>query len=130
LKRIAGYKAILDDERLLMGVIREETLDIKSRFGDKRRTEIVGAVEEFDMEDLVAEESAAVTISHEGYLKRQPLAAYRRQRHGGKGVTGAEHKEGDFTEHLFIASTHDWILLFTDRGRVYWLKVYDVPEMG
>jgi len=130
LKRIAGYKAILEDERLLMGVIREETLDIKSRFGDKRRTEIVGEVEEFDMEDLVAEESAAVTISHEGYLKRQPLAAYRKQRHGGKGVTGAEHKEGDFTEHLFIASTHDWILLFTDRGRVYWLKVYDVPEMG
>ena len=130
LKRIAGYQAILEDERLLMGVIREETLDIKNRFGDKRRTEIVGEVEEFDMEDLVAEESVAVTISHEGYLKRQPLSAYRKQRHGGKGVTGAEHKEGDFTEHLFIASTHDCILLFTDLGRVYWLKVYDVPEMG
>ncbi len=129
-KRIAGYKAILEDERVLMGVIREETLDIKSRFGDKRRTEIVGEVEDFDMEDLVADESVAVTISHEGYLKRQPLSAYRKQRHGGKGVTGAEHKEGDFTEHLFIASTHDSILLFTDLGRVYWLKVYDVPEMG
>jgi DNA gyrase subunit A len=129
-KRIAGYRAILDDERVLMGVIREETLDIKGRFGDKRRTEIVGEVEEFDREDLVAEENVAVTISHEGYLKRQPLNAYRKQRHGGKGVTGAEHKEGDFTEHLFIASTHDSILLFTDLGRVYWLKVYDVPEMG
>jgi DNA gyrase subunit A len=129
-KRIAGYRAILDDERVLMGVIREETLDIKGRFGDKRRTEIVGEVEEFDREDLVAEENVAVTISHEGYLKRQPLNAYRKQRHGGKGVTGAEHKEGDFTEHLFIASTHDCILLFTDLGRVYWLKVYDVPEMG
>jgi len=130
LKRIAGYQAILEDERLLMCVIREETLDIRSRFGDKRRTEIVGEVEEFDREDLVAEENVAVTISHEGYLKRQPLSAYRKQRHGGKGVTGAEHKEGDFTEHLFIASTHDCILLFTDLGRVYWLKVYDVPEMG
>ncbi len=129
-KRIAGYRAILDDERVLMAVIREETLDIKTRFGDKRRTEIVGAVEEFDREDLVADESVAVTISHEGYLKRQPLSAYRKQRHGGKGVTGAEHKEGDFTEHLFIASTHDSILLFTDLGRVYWLKVYNVPEMG
>ncbi|MGD0999765.1 MAG: DNA gyrase subunit A [Candidatus Brocadiia bacterium] len=129
-KRIAGYRAILDDERVLMGVIREETLDIKGRFGDKRRTEIVGEVEEFDREDLVAEENVVVTISHEGYLKRQPLNAYRKQRHGGKGVTGAEHKEGDFTEHLFIASTHDSILLFTDLGRVYWLKVYDVPEMG
>jgi DNA gyrase subunit A len=130
LARIAGYQAILDDERLLMAVIREETMDIKNRFGDKRRTEIVGEVEDFDMEDLVAEENVAVTISHEGYLKRQPLSAYRKQRHGGKGVTGAEHKEGDFTEHLFIASTHDCILLFTDLGRVYWLKVYDIPEMG
>ena len=130
LQRIAGYRAILEDERVLMGVIREETLDIKSRFGDERRTEIVGEVEEFDREDLVAEENVAVTISHEGYLKRQPLSAYRKQRHGGKGVTGAEHKEGDFTEHLFIASTHDSILLFTDLGRVYWLKVYDVPELG
>ncbi|MGO8703795.1 MAG: DNA gyrase subunit A [Candidatus Brocadiia bacterium] len=129
-KRIAGYRAILDDERVLMGVIREETLDIKGRFGDKRRTEIVGEVEEFDREDLVAEENVVVTISHEGYLKRQPLNAYRKQRHGGKGITGAEHKEGDFTEHLFIASTHDSILLFTDLGRVYWLKVYNVPEMG
>jgi DNA gyrase subunit A len=129
-RRIAGYRAILEDERVLMGVIREETLEIKSRFGDKRRTEIVGEVEEFDREDLVAEENVAVTISHEGYLKRQPLSAYRKQRHGGKGVTGAEHKEGDFTEHLFIASTHDCILLFTDLGRVYWLKVYDVPELG
>jgi DNA gyrase subunit A len=130
LKRIAGYRAILEDERLLMGVIREETNDILARFGDKRRTEIVDEVDSFDLEDLIAEENVAVTISHEGYMKRQPLSAYRRQRHGGKGVTGAEHKEGDFTEHLFVASSHDYILLFTDRGRIYWLKVYNIPEMG
>jgi DNA gyrase subunit A len=130
LNRIAGYRAILEDERLLMGVIREETIDLEGRFGDKRRTEIIDEVDAFDLEDLIAEENVAVTISHEGYMKRQPLSGYRRQRHGGKGVTGAEHKEGDFTEHLFVASTHDYILLFTDLGRVYWLKVYNIPEMG
>jgi len=130
LERISGYQAILDDEKLLMGVIREETLDIKARFGDERRTEIAAEVAEFDTEDLIAEENVAVTVSHAAYLKRQPLSAYRKQRHGGKGVTGAGHKEGDFTEHLFIASTHDYILFFTDLGRVYWLKVYDIPELG
>ena len=130
LEEITGYEAILGDLRLLMDVIREETLEIKEKFGDQRRTEIAAAVGEFDMEDLIAEANVVVTISHAGYLKRQPITSYRRQRHGGKGVTGADHKEGDFTEHLFVASTHDYILFFTDRGRVYWLKVYDVPELG
>jgi len=129
-QRIAGYEAILSDVKLLLDVIREETLEIREKFGDARRSQIVSEVGEFDMEDLIAEENVVVTISHAGYIKRLPVAAYRRQRHGGKGVTGAEHKEGDFTEHLFVASTHDYILFFTDLGRVYWLKVYDIPEMG
>ena len=129
-ERMAGYQAILDDEKLLMDVIREEILEIKSRFGDKRCSKITAAVTDFDMEDLVAEENVTVTFSHAAYIKRQPISAYRKQRHGGKGVTGAGHKEGDFTEHLFIASTHDYILFFTDLGRVYWLKVYDIPELG
>ena len=130
LEKIAGYEAILSDEKLLMGVIREETEEMKERFGDKRRTDIVAEIDEFDMEDLIVEENVTVTVSHAGYIKRQPLSAYRKQKRGGKGITGADHKEGDFTERLFVASTHDYILFFTDRGRVYWLKVYDVPEMG
>ena len=129
LERIAGYEAILGDERLLLDVIREETLELKKKFGDARRAEIVGEIEDFEMEDLIAEENAVVTISQEGYIKRQPVTSYRRQRHGGKGITGADHKEGDFTAHLFVASTHDYILFFTDSGQCYWLKVYDIPEM-
>ena len=130
LEQIAGYEAILADVRLLLDVIREETFELKEKFGDPRRTEIAPAVGEFDMEDLITEENVVVTISHADYIKRQPVTAYRRQRHGGKGVTGADHKEGDFTEHLFVASTHDYILFFTDQGRVYWLKVYDIPQLG
>ena len=129
-ERIKGYLAILNDERMLMAVLREETLDMRERFGDKRRREIVGEIEHFDREDLIAQEQVNVTVSHAGYVKRQPMSAFRRQRRGGKGITGADHKEGDFTEYLFIASTHDYILFFTDRGRVLWLKVYDVPELG
>ncbi len=130
MKRIEGYRAILADDGLLMSVIREETLDMRGRFADKRRTEIVGEIDDFDVEDLITEESVVVTITHEGYIKRQPISAYRRQGRGGKGVGAAELKEGDFTEHIFIASTHDYLLLFTTLGRVYWLKVYDIPEMG
>jgi len=129
-KRIAGYEAILGDEKLLMDVIREETLEIREKFGDARRSQIVSEVGDFDMEDLIAEQTVVVTVSHAGYIKRLPVTSYRRQRHGGKGITGADHKEGDFTEHLFVASTHAYILFFTDLGRVYWLKVYDIPEMG
>jgi len=130
MERIANYRAILADEGLQMSIIVEETHDIRARFADKRRTEIVGAIEDFDMEDLITEENVVVTISHEGYLKRQPISSYRKQRHGGKGITAADLKEGDFTEHLFVASTHDYMLLFTNLGRVYWLKVFDIPELG
>jgi len=130
LERIAGYQAILDNEDLLMDVIREETFEIKERYGDKRRSELAPSIGVFDREDLIAEENVMVTFSHHGYIKRQPLTAYRQQRHGGKGIIGADHKEGDFTEHLFVASTHDYMLFFTDHGRVYWLKVYDIPVLG
>ena len=130
MERIANYRAILADEGLQMSIIVEETHDIRARFADKRRSEIVGAIEDFDMEDLITEENVVVTISHEGYLKRQPISSYRKQRHGGKGITAADLKEGDFTEHLFVASTHDYMLLFTGLGRVYWLKVFDIPELG
>ncbi len=127
---IKEYQAILANEKLVLDIIKKDIEAVKERFGDKRRTEIVGAVTELNMEDLIAEESVAVIISHEGYIKRLPLSSYRKQHRGGKGVAGADMKEGDFIEHLFVASTHDYILFFTDQGRVYWLKVYDVPQMA
>ena len=127
---IKEYQAILASEKLVLNIIKKDVEEVKDRFGDKRRTEIVGAVTELNMEDLIAEENVVVTISHEGYIKRSPLASYRKQHRGGKGITGAETKEGDFIEHLFVALTHDYILFFTDQGRVYWQKVYDIPQMG
>jgi len=127
---IKEYDAILASEKLVLNIIKKDVKEIKDRFGDKRRTEIIGAVTEMNMEDLIAEESVIVTISHEGYIKRLPISSYRKQHRGGKGVTGGEVKEGDFIEHLFVASTHDYILFFTDQGRVYWQKVYDIPQMG
>ncbi|MBE7445912.1 MAG: DNA gyrase subunit A [Planctomycetia bacterium] len=127
---IKGYQAILANEQLVLDIIKKDVAEVKERFGDKRRTEIVGAVTDLNIEDLIAEESVAVIISHDGYIKRLPLTSYRKQHRGGKGVAGADMKEGDFIEHLFVASTHDYILFFTDQGRVYWLKVYDVPQMA
>jgi len=129
-EKIKEYKAILADEALVLDIIREDMYELKEKYGDARRTEIVGAVGEFDVEDLVAEESVAVMISHEGYIKRIPLTSYRKQGRGGRGVTGADLKERDFIEHLFVASTHDFILFFTDKGKCYWLKVYDIPQMS
>ena len=127
---IKEYQDILAHEKLIMDIIKKDVLEIKERFGDKRHTEIVGAITELNMEDLIAEENVVVIISHEGYIKRLPLTAYRKQHRGGKGVAGADMKEEDFIEHLFVASTHDYILFFTDQGRVYWLKVYDIPQMS
>ncbi len=127
---IKEYQAILASDKLVLNIIKKDIVEIKECFGDKRRTEIVAATTEFNIEDLIAEENVAVIITHEGYIKRLPLTAYRKQHRGGKGVTGADMKEGDFIEHLFVASTHDYILFFTDQGRVYWLKVYDIPQMG
>ena len=129
-EEIEGYEAILNDENLLLDVIREDIYEIKDRFGDARRTEIVEDASDFDIEDLIAEEDVVVTLTHEGYIKRMPLTAYRRQGRGGQGVIGSDSKEGDFIEQLFVASTHDYMLVFLGSGRMHWLKVYDIPSMS
>jgi len=129
-EEIEGYEAILGSEDRLLDVIREDIYEVKERYADARRTEIVAEVGEFNIEDLIAEEDVVVTLSHEGYIKRIPVTSYRRQGRGGKGVIGSDKKEGDFIEHLFVASTHDYMLFFMNNGRMYWLKVYDVPSMS
>lgn len=123
-------KAILASEKLLMGVIVEELKEIRQRFADERRTEIVARAEEITLEDVIAEEDMVVTISHSGYIKRNPTSLFRIQRRGGKGKMGMTTKEEDFVSSLFIASTHSYILFFTDKGKVYALKVYDIPQAG
>ena len=128
--QIEEYESILRDERLVLNVIAEDLHEMKDKYGDARRTEIGREAGEFDIEDLIAEESCVVTISHEGYIKRMPLTSYRRQGRGGKGVIGSTAKEGDFIKDLFTASTHDYILFFTTMGQCYWQKVYDVPQMS
>ncbi len=129
--KIADYKAILADAKLVYDIIREDCFELIDKYGDERRTEIVAAVEDITIEDLIAEEEMAVVISHQGYIKRMALDSYRRQGRGGKGVTGMGNmKDGDFTERLFIGSTHDYILFFTNQGQIHWLKVYDIPQMG
>lgn len=130
MEQIEGYDAILADERVLLDIIREDLHEIKGKYGDSRRTQITGSVEQFDIEDLIAEEEVIVTVSHGGYIKRMPVDTYRKQGRGGTGVIGSDTKEGDFIEHLFAASTHDYLLIFTNRGKCYWLKVYDVPSMS
>ncbi|MDY7011252.1 MAG: DNA gyrase subunit A [Planctomycetota bacterium] len=129
-EEITGHEAILADERLLLDVIREDIYEIKSKYSNPRRTEIITDVGDFEIEDLIAEEDVVVTLSHEGYIKRMPLTTYRLQGRGGRGVIGSDKKEGDFIEQLFIASTHDHMLFFTNTGRMYWQKVYDVPSMS
>jgi DNA gyrase subunit A len=129
-EKIANYRAILADERLVLQIIIEDLTELKERYGDARRTEITDDAGEIAIEDLIAEEEMVVTVSREGYIKRLPLSTYRLQGRGGKGKTGAETKEGDFVEHLFVASTHDHILFFTDQGRVHWRKVYEIPELS
>ncbi|MFQ5900416.1 MAG: DNA gyrase subunit A, partial [Thermodesulfobacteriota bacterium] len=130
LKLIAELEAILGDERLIMEVVTEELKSIKERFGDERRTEIVEKTTDLTIEDLIVEEEMVVTISHSGYIKRNPLTLFRIQRRGGKGKKGMTTKEEDFVEHLFVASTKSYILFFTDKGKVYWLKVHEIPQAG
>ena len=130
IKLINKLKAILGSKNLQMQIIKEELLEIKEKYGDPRRTEIVMKQTEFKIEDMIAEEDVVITISHGGYIKRFPVSGYRRQGRGGKGVTGASSREEDFIEHMFIASTHNYILFFTDKGKCYWLKVFEVPEGG
>ncbi|MBN1256413.1 MAG: DNA gyrase subunit A, partial [Planctomycetes bacterium] len=129
-KAIAQYRAILADAALVYDIIREDAYEMIDRYGEDRRTRITGAAEDITIEDLIAEEEMAVMISHGGYIKRMPVDNYRKQGRGGKGITGIKVKDDDFTEHFFVASTHDYILFFTDQGQVYWLKVYDIPVMG
>ena len=128
--QIAEYEAILGSERKLRAVIVKELEEIKKKFGDARRTEIVDEATEITLEDLIADEQVAVTVSHSGYLKRTPITTYRQQRRGGQGRKGMSTREEDFVERLIIASTHAYLLLMTNTGRVYWLKVYEVPDVG
>jgi DNA gyrase subunit A len=128
--RIADYKAILASRERRMKIIRTETIELAEKYGDDRRTEIQDAVGEFTVEDLIAEEDMVITISHLGYVKRLSVSQYRKQARGGKGVIGMETKEEDFVEHLFVASTHDYILFFSNRGRCYWVKVHEIPVGG
>ena len=130
IKKISGLKAILDSKQLRMQIIKDETEQLAKKFGDDRRTEIQEAAEDLTVEDLIAEEEVVITISHLGYVKRLSVTAYRRQQRGGKGVIGIETRDDDFAEHLFIASTHDYILFFSSKGRCYWVKVYAVPTGG
>jgi DNA gyrase subunit A len=128
--RIAEYESILGSEKKLRNVIVKELEEIKKKYGDARRTEIQDEAAELSLEDLIADEQVAVTVSHSGYLKRTPISTYRQQRRGGTGRKGMSTREEDFVEHLFVASTHDYILVFTNTGRVYWLKVYEIPELS
>ena len=127
---IAEYESILGSEKKLRKVIVTELEEIKKLYGDERRTVIEDEAAEIMLEDLIADEQVAVTVSHGGYLKRTPISTYRQQRRGGQGRTGMKTRDEDFVEHLFIASTHAYILIFTNTGRVYWLKVYEIPDVG
>jgi len=129
-ERIAEYEAILGSEKKLRGVIVKELEEVKKLYGDERRTRIEDEAAEIQLEDLIADEQVAVTVSHGGYLKRTPISTYRMQRRGGTGRTGMKTRDEDFVEHLFIASTHAYILIFTNTGRVYWLKVYEIPDVS
>lgn len=130
IKRISYLKSILASEKKVLALIKEELEDLRKRFGDERRTDIVPDEKELRIEDLIANEGCLITISHTGYIKRTPVSLYRQQRRGGKGVSGMETKEEDYVEHLFTASTHDYILFFTEDGSAYWLKVYEIPQGG
>jgi DNA gyrase subunit A len=130
IKEIESLKLILQSKDKQMALIKEELLEIKEKYGDDRRTEIIATTEEFNIEDIIAEEDMVITITHSGFIKRFPVTGYRRQNRGGKGVKGAETKQEDSVEHLFIASTHHYILFFTDRGKCHWLKVHEIPQIG
>jgi DNA gyrase subunit A len=130
IEQIEGYEAILGSDQVLLDIIREDIHEIQEKYGDPRRTKIAAQAEQLEVEDLIAEEEMIVTVSHSGYVKRLPIDTYRRQGRGGRGIIGSDTKEGDFIKHLFVASTHDYLLIFTNRGKCYWLKVYDVPSLS
>ena len=130
IKFIQKMKAILSNEKLRKQIIRDELLILRDKYADERRTKIERELKEFKLEDIIAEEDVVVTISHAGFIKRFPVSGYRKQGRGGKGVTGAGTREEDFIEHMFVASTHHYIMFFTDQGKCYWLKVHEIPEGG
>ena len=129
-KTVKHLKDVLSDEHLLIGIIKKEMLEIKDKYNDPRRTEIVAADDEIDMEDLIDEHDVVITLTHYGYVKRTPLRTYKSQRRGGKGITGLHTREEDFVEDLFITSTHQSLLFFTSMGKVYAMKAYEIPESG
>jgi DNA gyrase subunit A len=130
LKEIERLKAILGNDALVSRIIRDELLEIKNNYADERKTEITSETKEITIEDLITDEEMVITLSHQGYIKRNPLSAYRSQRRGGKGLIGMETKEEDFVRELFIGATHDYMLFFSNLGRLYWLKAYQLPEAG
>jgi DNA gyrase subunit A len=130
IKRISYLKDLLANEHKIYALIREDLLDLKKRYNDPRRTDLAPAEGEINVEDLVADRGCIITISHAGYIKRVPIDTYKAQRRGGKGVSGMPTKEEDYVEHMFVANTHDTLLFFTAGGRVYWEKVYEIPEAG
>lgn len=130
IKLIEKLRFILANKAKRMQIISEELLELKEKYGDERRTIVIKDYSEFSIEDIIAEEDVVITISHNGYIKRFPVSGYKRQSRGGKGVSGAATRDDDFIEHMFIASTHNYILLFTDQGKCHWLKVYEIPEGG
>ncbi len=130
-QQIRSYEELLSTEANLLNVIRDDLNELRNKFGDERRTQIIDApADNLTMEDLIAEELNAVTISHNGYIKRLPLTTYRSQHRGGRGISGGQAREDDFIEHFFVSSTHAYLLCFTNRGQVYWIKVYDIPQMS
>ncbi len=130
IKLIARLKGILGDPKKVLAIILQDLTELKEKYGDARRTKITAQTGEFDIEDLIAEEDVVVTFSHAGYVKRMPVDTYRSQRRGGKGITGMTTREDDFVEQIFLTNTHAYLLLFTNRGRMYWIRVYEIPDAG
>ena len=130
IKDMENLRAILEDETLLKKIIKDELIEIKDKYADERRTEISDQATDISIEDMITEEEMVITVSHNGYIKRVALSTYRSQRRGGKGLKGMETREEDFVEQLFIGSTHDYMLFFSNQGRLYWLKIYQIPEAG
>ena len=128
--KIADYREILSNRDKQTEIIKEELADLKKRYGDERRTQVVHSAEDFNIEDMIANEDVVVTISNKGFIKRMPVSGYRRQRRGGKGMKGTTTRDEEYVEHLFVATTHNYILFFTEKGMCYWLKVYEIPEGG
>jgi DNA gyrase subunit A len=126
--RISEYREILSNREKQNEIIKQELLDLKDRYGDERRTQIVYSAEDFSIEDMIADEDVVVTISNKGFIKRMPVSGYRRQRRGGKGMKGTTTKDDEYVEHLFVATNHNYILFFTEKGNCFWLKVYEIPE--